>query len=193
MEHFKTIYLDPPWKICSGGKGKKWGTPQNHYPVMATKDITSSIQWVKPEIAEQAHCYMWVVNNMLQDGLDLMKDLGFKYITNLVWVKDRIGMGQYFRGQHELLFFGRKGPPMPYQYEGEKKVTISTVVQEPRTVHSRKPHSFYDIIERSSPGPYIELFARNTRLGWKSWGNDPSVAAQGNGEKLSNTLETYLN
>lgn len=176
---YRTLYIDPPWKICSGGKGKKWGTPQNHYPVMATPDIVKSIQWVKPLIAEQAHCYLWVVNNKLQDGLNLLKELGFTYITNLVWVKNKIGMGQYFRGQHELLFFGRKGKPMPYCYENGKKVTISTVIPAPKSIHSRKPHLVYEIIERQSPAPYLELFARNNRLNWYSWGNELDVNNSG--------------
>ena len=168
---FKTIYLDPPWQICTGGKGG-WGTPQNHYAVMPTQDIINSLQWLKPHIAEQAHCYLWVVNNKLKDGLDLMQELGFTYITNLVWVKDRIGMGQYFRGQHELLFFGRKGRPQPYKYENNKRVTISSVVQKPRERHSKKPDSFYEIIERMSDSPRIEMFARQKRHGWHSWGNE---------------------
>jgi N6-adenosine-specific RNA methylase IME4 len=169
---YKTIYLDPPWKICTGGKGG-WGTPQNHYKVMDIDGIIKELQWLKPMIAEQAHCYMWVVNNKIEDALRLINELGFTYITNLVWVKDRIGMGQYFRGQHELLFFARKGKPMPYKYEdGGKKVTISSVVIEPREEHSKKPHCFYDIIERISPAPYIELFARNKKEGWTSWGDE---------------------
>ena len=143
-----------------------------HYPVMPTPQIIRELQWVKPIMAEQAHCYIWVVNNKLQDGLDLMKELGFHYLTNLVWVKDKIGMGQYFRGQHELLLFGRKGKPLPYRYENGKRVTISSAVSLPKQEHSRKPDAFYSIIERTSPGPYLELFARRQRMGWSSWGNE---------------------
>jgi N6-adenosine-specific RNA methylase IME4 len=175
---YKTIYLDPPWKICTGGwsirkktgiKNKGWGTPQNHYPVMNTKDIIEELQFVKDISDEQCHMYMWVVNNKIEDALTVVKELGFTYITNVCWVKDKIGMGQYFRGQHELLFFCRKGSPMPYKYENEKKVTISSVVIEPKNEHSKKPHSFYTMIERVSYGPYIELFARNKRDGWHTW------------------------
>jgi N6-adenosine-specific RNA methylase IME4 len=175
---YKTIYLDPPWKICSGGfstrkktgeEHKGWGTPQNHYPVMNIKDIIKELQFVKDISDDQCHMYMWVVNNKIEDALTLIKELGFTYITNVCWVKDKIGMGQYFRGQHELLFFCRKGNPMPYKYENEKKVTISSVVIEPKDIHSRKPHSFYDIIEKVSYGPYIELFARNRKDGWHTW------------------------
>ena len=166
---YKTLYLDPPWKICTGGKGG-WGTPQNHYPVMYVKDIYEDIKWVKDLMDEQSHMYMWVVNNKIEDALWLINQLGFKYITNVCWVKDKIGMGQYFRGQHELLFFCRKGNPLPYKYENGKKVTISSVVKHPKSEHSKKPHLFYDIIEKVSYEPYLELFARNERGNWDSWG-----------------------
>jgi N6-adenosine-specific RNA methylase IME4 len=181
---YKTIYLDPPWKICTGGTSirkktgiehKGWGTPQNHYPVMNIKDIIKELQFVKDISDEQCHMYMWVVNNKIEDALLLIKELGFTYITNVCWVKDKIGMGQYFRGQHELLFFCRKGNPMPYKYKDGKKTTVSSVVIEPRSVHSRKPHTFYDIIEKVSYGPYIELFARNRREGWDSWGPHSNI------------------
>lgn len=168
---YKTIYIDPPWKICTGGKGG-WGTPQNHYPVMYVKDMIKELQWIKDVSDEQCHMYMWVVANKIEDALLLIKELGFTYITNLCWVKDRIGMGQYFRGQHELLFFCRKGAPMPYKYENGKRITISTVHIEPKSEHSRKPHKYYEIIEKVSYGPYLEVFARNEKEGWHSWGNE---------------------
>lgn len=181
---YKTIYLDPPWLICTGGTSKRkktgiehkgWGTPQNHYPVMKTKDILKEIQFIKELADEQCHMYMWVVNNKIEDALFLIKELGFTYITNVCWVKDRIGMGQYFRGQHELLFFCRKGNPMPYKYIDGKKVTLSSVVYEPRDIHSKKPHKFYEVIESISYGPYLELFARNTRENWHSWGPHSNI------------------
>lgn len=168
---YKTIYADPPWQICTGGKGG-WGTPQNHYAVMPVAQIAKELEWVKDVTDDQCHLYMWVVGNKIEDALLLIKQLGFTYITNLCWVKDRIGMGQYFRGQHELLFFCRKGKPLPYKYVDGKKVTVSSVVVHERTEHSRKPHKFYEIIESVSYGPYLELFARNTRDGWDSWGNE---------------------
>ena len=75
---YKTVLLDPPWQICTGGKGG-WGTPQNHYPVMATAQIINELQWMKPLICEQAHCYLWVVNNKLQDGLDAFSQLALSF------------------------------------------------------------------------------------------------------------------
>lgn len=181
---FKTIYMDPPWMICTGGTSKRkktgiqhkgWGTPQNHYPVMKIDDIINELQFVKDISGDQCHLYMWVVNNNLEDAFKLINNLGFKYITNLCWTKDKMGMGQYFRGQHELLFFCRKGDPLPYKYKDGKKVTISTLVNQKKDIHSKKPDIFYDIIESISYGPYLELFARNRRQDWFSWGPHSNI------------------
>lgn len=162
---YKTIYADPPWQICTGGKDPRWGTPQKHYNTMKTKDIIAMKEWLSPLVEEQAHLYMWVVNNKIEDALQVINAWGFKYISNMCWVKDRFGTGQYFRGQHELLFFCRKGNPLPYKHTRN----ISSIIQEKKTIHSRKPHIFYDVIEQISYPNYLELFARNTRAGWDSW------------------------
>ena len=42
----------------------------------------------------------------------------------------------------------------------------------PRTKHSKKPDAMYTLIEEASPGPYLELFARERRPGWAAWGNE---------------------
>ena len=107
-----------------------------------------------------------MTNNHLIDGLKLMEILGFKYKTNLVWVKDRFGLGQYFRGQHEICLFGVRGR-LP-----AKVKNIPTVIFEKRTIHSKKPEEIYEIIEKVSEGPYLEMFARNRRDNWDSWGNE---------------------
>lgn len=114
--------------------------------------------------------YMWVTNNFLEDGLFVMKALGFKYKTNLVWVKDSFGLGQYFRGQHEICLFGTRGNK-PTEPKTDAK-NIPSIIQSKKQRHSKKPDSFYDLIERRSHGGYLEIFARNNRDGWISWGNE---------------------
>jgi N6-adenosine-specific RNA methylase IME4 len=47
-----------------------------------------------------------------------------------------------------------------------------------RLAHSQKPEAFLDLIERVSPGPYVELFARRDRLGWDTWGNEALGTAE---------------
>lgn len=165
---YSTIYADPPWMEKGGGKIKRGA--DKHYDLMKTKDI---INFDIP-IFLNSHLYLWVTNNFLQDGLKVMDAWGYRYITNLVWVKDKIGLGQYFRGQHELLLFGVKGK-VPYKIIDGKRQQHPTVIKADREIHSKKPDIVYDIIEKVSYGPYIELFARKKRKGWISYGNELEV------------------
>ena len=169
---YKTLLADPPWMEVGGGKIKRGA--DRHYPLMKTKDIIEYLKQIPME--ENAHAYIWVTNNFLEDGLEVMKALGFRYVTNLSWVKMKdnkvqFGLGQYFRGSHELLLFGVKGR-LPYKLNDGKRSAIPTVILSPRNEHSRKPDEQYDIIEKTSYGPYIEAFARRKRDGWDCVGNE---------------------
>jgi N6-adenosine-specific RNA methylase IME4 len=97
-----------------------------------------------------------------------MKQWGFEYLTCAVWIKDKIGMGTYFRQQHELLLLGKRGTsivPAPSSL-------CSSVLSAPRGKHSEKPHEAYELIEQMYPElPKVELFARKARDGWARWGN----------------------
>ena len=166
---YKTIYIDPPWNLSGGGKIVRGA--QKHYPLMKTEDIFAMKPFIEELSDEQCHMYMWVTNNYLEAGLEIMKHWGFKYITNIVWVKNSIGTGQYFRGQHEILLFGRKGNPLPFKH----KKNIPSILYAIKQEHSKKPKEFYNIIEKISYPPYIEVFARNKRDGWDSWGNDDKL------------------
>lgn len=180
MTAFRTIYADPPWAESGGGKVKRGA--DRHYPLLATHDIPRVMQ-LAPEwnIADDAHLYMWVTNNFLPGGLFVMGALGFRYVTNLCWVKDRAGLGQYFRGQHELLLFGVRGSGLAVRTE---RRDITTLVDEPsmygapRGQHSAKPHLFYELIESRSHGPFLEMFARSGREGWTAWGNQAPAQEQ---------------
>jgi N6-adenosine-specific RNA methylase IME4 len=112
---------------------------------------------------------MWVTNNFLRDGFKVMDALGFRYVTNAVWCKDKMGLGQYLRGKHELLLFGVCG-----KMTSSSRSTSSVIGDGPlpRRRHSQKPDETYDIIEAVSQGPYLEIFALQEREGWDCWGND---------------------
>ena len=164
---YKTIYADPAWNETGAGKVKRGA--DRHYPLMKTADIKALP--VQDIADDECWLYMWVTNNFLKDGLEVMEHWGFRYITNLVWAKtdfspSSFGLGYYFRGQHEICLFGVKGKLKPL-VKNE-----STLILKPKTIHSKKPTEFYEKIESVSHAPYIELFARNTRDGWDSWGNE---------------------
>ena len=169
-KRYEVIYADPPWNESGGGKIKRGA--DRHYPLMKTNDIIALGFFLKPLIAENAHCYLWVTNNFLLDGLEVLKSWGFRYVTMITWVKDRIGLGQYFRGQTEHCLFGVKGN-LPYKIVDEKRQQGTTVIIAPRTIHSRKPKEMREMIERVSNGENrLELFARQAAKGWDIWGNE---------------------
>ena len=167
-QKYKTIYADPPWMESGGGKIKRGA--DRHYILMKTKDI---IALPVGEIAEDnCHLYLWVTNNFLQDGLDVMKAWGFRYVTTITWYKDgNAGLGQYFRGKTEHCLFGVKGI-LPYKILDNKRQQGLTGFIAKRGEHSVKPQEMRKMIERVSYEPRIELFARERFEGWDAWGNE---------------------
>ena len=181
MIAYHTILADPPWEERGGGKICRGA--QRHYPLMKVPEIIGYLRQIP--VAQDAHLYLWVTNNHLQDGLRVMEALGFVYKTNLVWVKTKnggetvqIGLGQYFRGAHELLLFGTRGR-QPYRTTvAGGRVTIPSVILSARREHSRKPDEQYTIAEAVSYPPYIEAFARERRDGWDAIGNEAPGAIE---------------
>ena len=175
---FACIAADPPWpETGGGGRGA-----QNHYDVQRVKDIPPIMRAARDSSrqplwlpAMDAHLYLWTTSTMLEEGLWVMRELAFRYVNVIPWVKDRIGIGQYFRGKHELLLFGVRGDG--YAAKTERR-DIANVIEAPvpsehgNRIHSRKPPEAYELMERRTIGPRLELFARKPRKGWAVWGNE---------------------
>lgn len=168
-KRYKTIYLDPPWMESGGGKIKRGA--DKHYSLMKTKDIAAlPIQRLADESG--CHLYMWVTNNFLLDAFELLKSWGFVYVTIITWNKDKIGLGQYFRGITEHCIFASTKKRLPYKIIDGKRQQGITGFYEAKTIHSRKPEKMREMIEKVSYEPRIELFARETFPGWDCWGNE---------------------
>ena len=164
---YQTIYADPPWNESGGGKIKRGA--DRHYSLMKTKDI---IALPVSKIADDnCHLYLWVTNNFLKDGLAVMDEWGFRYITTITWMKDRIGLGQYYRGITEHCLFGVKGK-LPYKIINNKRQQGRTGFYAEKTIHSEKPIEMRQMIEKVSYEPRIELFAREEIDGWDCWGKE---------------------
>jgi len=162
--------MDPPWNETGGGKIRRGA--DKHYPLMKTKDIIKLLRIVlKDSVEDNAHMYIWVTNNHFKDGFQIMEELGFKYKTCITWMKDRFGLGQYYRGLTEHCLFGVRGM-VPYKTADGKRQQGVTGFTAPRLKHSQKPIKMYELIEKVSSPPFVELFARNKREGWGSWGNE---------------------
>lgn len=168
MKKYKTIYADPPWMEVGGGKIKRGA--DSHYALMKTKDI---MDLPVSNFAEgNCHLYLWTTNNFLPDALKVIDAWGFRYITCITWVKDRMGLGQYFRGMTEHCLFAVKGR-LPYKLDvNGKRMQGRTVISAPKSQHSVKPVEMREMIEKVSYGPYLELFAREHYPGWDAWGNE---------------------
>ena len=161
-EKYDVVYADPPWEYRNSGFEM---SAANHYPTMPTHEIAG----LKIPTADNAVCFMWVTNPLLEDGFAVLKGWGFEYKTCLVWVKDRHTAGFYVYGQHELLLIGVKGSGMTPLDDGKPK----SIIYGDNRQHSRKPDQTYNIIEAMYPGARkLEMFARRTREGWEAYGNE---------------------
>jgi N6-adenosine-specific RNA methylase IME4 len=171
---FRTVLADPPWQF-QNRTGKM--APEHHrlarYGTMALEEIKALP--VAEVVQEPAHLYLWVPNALLPEGLAVLAAWGFEYKSNIVWHKirkdggpDGRGVGFYFRNVTELVLFGVRGKNARTLAPGRRQVNfLATQKRE----HSRKPDEFYDIVEACSPEPRLEMFARGSRPGWTTWGN----------------------
>lgn len=170
---YGTILIDPPWRFQnSTGKVAPEHKRLRRYPTMSFKEIQELP--VGQLALPKSHLYLWCPNALLFEGLNIMNAWGFTYKTNLVWYKvrkdggpDGRGVGFYFRNVTELLLFGVKGKLRTLK-PGR---TQTNVIVKRKQEHSRKPDEAYEIIEACSPGPYLELFARQRISGWDPWGD----------------------
>ncbi len=172
--HYSTILVDPPWQFQNRtGKVAPEHRRLLRYPTLDIEEIKQLP--VGRLAAARSHLYLWVPNALLLEGLEVMRQWGFNYKTNLVWYKirkdggpDGRGVGFYFRNVTELILFGVRGA-MRTLRPGRTQVNL---VATRKREHSRKPDEIYNLIEQCSPGPYLELFARFSHPGWHQWGNE---------------------
>ena len=156
---YQVIYADPPWNYPFGRN-----RPETHYKTMTVEEICD----LDVCAADDAVLLIWATSTRLPLAFQVMEAWGFEYKTHAIWDKVKIGMGYWFRGQHELLLVGTRGkwpPPEPSQ-------RIASVIREPRGRHSRKPDTIREWIELTWPkAKRIELFAREAWKGWDTFGN----------------------
>ncbi len=172
---YSTIVADPPWAYGSTFTPKPAGDEWQKgaecpYSAMTTDEICAMP--VRSIAAPDSHLYLWVTNRFMEDGYRIVREWGYKPKTLLTWgkVKDddtpSMKVGHYFRSATEHVIFATRGHLPRVSTEA-----VPTLMLLPRIkAHSAKPPAFLDIVERVSPGPYVELFARTPRLGWDSWG-----------------------
>jgi N6-adenosine-specific RNA methylase IME4 len=159
-QRYATLLADPPYDIeHQGARGAS-----EHYRLMTLEAICALP--VSRLCEADAHLWLWVTNASLHAGKTVMEAWGFTYRSCLTWIKPRFGLGHYLRNQTEHVLLGTKGKA-PVLFHGQ-----GTWFYAPLQEHSHKPEELYAIVERISPAPYLQLFARRKRLGWDAYGNE---------------------
>lgn len=187
---FSTVMADPPWRFQNRtGKIAPEHKRLARYPTMHLEDICALP--VAQHLETKAHCYLWVPNALLPEGLQVLKAWGFDYKSQIIWQKvrkdggpDGRGVGFYFRNVTEVLLFGVRGKDIRTLAPGRSQVNFieapeptdkdipdGDLIKTRKREHSRKPDEQYEIIESCSWGPFLELFGRGKRPNWTVWGN----------------------
>jgi N6-adenosine-specific RNA methylase IME4 len=157
---YRAIIADPPWGN-SGQRGRLGAA--SHYSLMSIDSIRQMP--VSDLAADNAHLYLWCYPAVRRIAEEVMEAWGFRFVDEFVWGKDQMGLGQHFRHAHETLLLGVKGR-LPVQFRGQRSFAML-----PRQDHSHKPEEIHVMVQRMSPGPYLELFARRPFPGFHVWGN----------------------
>lgn len=196
---FSTVVADPPWdyshKLSGGGtsgyspvhhsRGGSRGAA-NHYQTLRVEQLAELP--VQEILEPQAHLYMWTTGAFMVEAHYLAEAWGFSPKGVIPWIKlrrewqksvssdsktlepvVRMGMGRYIRWCSEFVLFGVRGKLPTLRND------VLGVIFAERGAHSQKPEDLYGLVERASPSPRIELFARSSRPGYVSWGDEVDV------------------
>lgn len=168
---YRLIYADPPWRYEHIETESR--AIENQYPTMSLDEICA----LEAPAAKDSVLFLWATSPKLAEAMRVVEAWGFSYRTCAVWDKERIGMGYYFRQQHELLLVAARGSlPVP-----EPSARPSSVIRIRRGRHSAKPTEVYELLESMYPQfterDRVELFSRHARAGWTAWSNEPVEAA----------------
>jgi N6-adenosine-specific RNA methylase IME4 len=164
---FDVVSVDPPWPYEGESKnitsfdsvGRRVANP---YPEMSIEQIKN----IELPLMDNAVVLLWTTHKFLPDAFEILKEWNLDYKATLVWNKEKIGMGAWFRMQCEFCLVGIKGKPY------WENTLYRDIITEARREHSRKPDSFFEMIEKITMGNRLEYFSREKREGWKVFGND---------------------
>lgn len=161
---FRVIVADPPWAYAE----RRPTNDSRGYPGYSGMTIEEICALPVAGLADgDSFLWLWTTNAFLDESFDVCRAWGFKYRTLLTWGKNKIGLGDWLRGQTEHCLFASRGKPV---------VTLtaqSTLLIADTGEHSEKPEAFYRLVEEVCPAPdqgRLEMFARKPREGWRAWG-----------------------
>ena len=159
---FGCIYADPPWQYDNQATR---ASSNKHYHTMSIDDLCNLP--ISKLASKKCHLHLWTTNAFIFDVPKILKTWEFHYKSIFVWVKPQMGIGNYWRVSHEFLITAIKAGSETFR----DKSQMSWILTD-RLSHSTKPEEVAQKIEKVSPGPFLELFARRTRQNWTCWGNE---------------------
>jgi N6-adenosine-specific RNA methylase IME4 len=160
---FGVIVMDPPWHYDKRPEDASHRAALP-YPSMTLDEILALP--IGALAAEDCILWLWTTNAHLFDCPRLLAAWGFTHKTVLTWGKNRMGCGDWLRGQTEHCILAVRGKPVV------RLTNQTTLLQAPVQEHSRKPEEFYDLVEALCPGSKVELFQRTPRPGWIGHGDE---------------------
>jgi len=166
---FDIILADPPWRFTSNTPDRPGKNAMGHYRCLPLADIQALP--VSEIAAKDALLLLWVTVPFLEHGVATARAWGFRYVSEIVWTKDRIGTGFWVRNRHEVVLVCKRGKfpcPRPAPFPD------SVIVGQQRE-HSRKPDRLHDMVaevEAWADLNKLEMFARESRPGWTTWGDE---------------------
>ena len=170
---YDIIYADPPWHFKTYSDKGNLRSAIRHYDCLNINDICNLP--VNNIANNDCVLFLWVIDSMLPEAMEVIKKWGFKYKTvAFTWVKKNkksdsyfTGMGYWTRCNPEQCLLATKGKPKRLS-KSVRQLTISKLEN-----HSKKPDYVRNkIVELCGDLPRIELFARQRVKGWDSWGNE---------------------
>jgi N6-adenosine-specific RNA methylase IME4 len=179
---YGVIYADPPWSFRNWSAKGTGRNAVSHYDCLDSKKLATLpvAELASPDCA----LFLWAVDPLLHQAMDLIRAWGFEYKTvGFYWVKLNAkakhdadfftGLGYWTRANPEQCLMATRGKPL------RRAKDVRRLIVENRREHSRKPECVKDRIERLVGGPYLELFARETKQGWDCWGNQAGLFNSG--------------
>lgn len=164
---YSIAIIDPPWAFASNSEARPARNARRHYPCLSISQIERLP--ISEIMDRDSLIYMWVTAPFAELAFRPLKAWGYSYKTQMVWVKQRIGLGYWARNRHEPIYIATRGDfpcPRPAPHR-------DSVITAPAREHSRKPPELADEIDARFPGHRkVEIFAREQRPGWDAWGNE---------------------
>jgi len=158
---YDVIVVDPPWPYGTNydAEGRRCASPYPEMPIEQIKQIHLQME-------DNCVVWLWTTNAFLHEAYHILEEWQLQPKTVLTWVKDKIGLGNWLRGQTEHCILAVKGSP---------RIWLSnqpTALMAKSVEHSRKPDEFYKMVEVLCAGKKLDYFARKKREGWDCYGTN---------------------